>query len=659
MRLLQLKLKNFKGVRDFTLDTQGGNVNIFADNAVGKTTLQDAFTWLLFDKDGSGKKDFAIKTLDSSGKVIHKLSHEVEGQFEIDGKMVVLKKVYAERWTKKRGSATATFTGHTVDHFVGGVPVKKKDYDAAVAGFADEDIFKLLTNPTFFNEQLHWQERRKTLLDISGDINDAEVIASDSALANLPQILNSRTLEDHRKIIASRRAEINKELDKIPVRVDEATRSMPELPAVSDKHQYDRLIASIKAQRTEKAAELARLESGGEVAEKQRRVAEIETELIQIKNQHEVGYGAVITNKNNELTKISTKIMGLEIDLRRDKSQHSDLLEKVASAGEAMEALRDKWRSINDQEFTCEQEDTCPTCGQSLPEEQVQQVKEKALTAFNTAKAEQLGSVNSEGKKLKAEHGAAREEADKLTKKILEVEHKIATETTKLSELKDEIVKLQTTGRPVTDSPTYARKQKEKDSLLAEISNIKDNSRTAIEAVRAQIEELDGGINGLMADLQKIELRESGLKRIEELKAQEKELAAEFEKLEGELFLCESFIKAKVAMLEEKINSRFKYARFKLFETQINGGIVEVCETLYNGVPYSSGLNNGHRGIVGLDIIATLAEHYNFHPPIFYDNAESVTRLPEMKSQMIAMYVSERDKTLRIEIEEKTMKEAI
>ena len=69
----------------------------------------------------------------------------------------------------------------------------------------------------------------------------------------------------------------------------------------------------------------------------------------------------------------------------------------------------------------------------------------------------------------------------------------------------------------------------------------------------------------------------------------------------------------------------------------INGGVEECCETLYNGVPYSTGLNTGHKIIVGLDIINTLSEHYGFRPPIFVDNAESVTDLPEMQAQVIRL----------------------
>ena len=51
MKILNLTLQNFKGIRNFSLDTQGKDVNIYGNNATGKTSLFDAYTWSLFGKD--------------------------------------------------------------------------------------------------------------------------------------------------------------------------------------------------------------------------------------------------------------------------------------------------------------------------------------------------------------------------------------------------------------------------------------------------------------------------------------------------------------------------------------------------------------------------------------------------------------------------------
>jgi molybdopterin converting factor small subunit len=286
MRLISLTLNNFKGIKSFALKPQGKDINIYGDNATGKTTLADAFMWLLFDKDSQNRKDFQIKTLGQDGEPEHGLEHSVEAVLELEnGKRITLKKVFKEKWTKKRGSATAEFTGHTTDHFIDGVPAKKKEYDEKIAEIADEQIFRLLTDPAYFNQQLHWQKRRELLLEVCGDVSDAEVIASKADLSKLADILGNRTIEQHRKVIQARRSEINKELQKIPVRIDEVERGLPDISDIANPNELPNDIAKLREQLKKKQEELAQARAGGQVAELTKRLREVEGLLIEEKNR--------------------------------------------------------------------------------------------------------------------------------------------------------------------------------------------------------------------------------------------------------------------------------------------------------------------------------------------------------------------------------------
>jgi len=634
MKLLTLKLKNFKGIRSFTLDTQGGNVNIYGDNATGKTTLFDAFMWLLFDKDSQNRKDFEIKTLDANGQPIHGLDHGVEAELEIGGRTLTLRKVYKEKWTKKRGSATAEFTGHTTDYFIDGVPVKKTEYTAKIAEIVDENIFKLLTSPTYFNEQLHWQERRKILLEVCGDISDEEVIAADKALARLPEILQGRRLEDHRKIIAARRSEINKELEKIPVRINEVQLGLPDITSIiPEKLPED--IAKMRQMIQEKQQEFARIESGGEIAEKTRQLRETEAEILKLETEHRKEIEAQINIKQQAIESLQEKAFELQ-QKTRVAGIDTTAIEKE------IEQLRQKWYEINAQEFT--EPDICPTCGQPLPAEKI----EEARANFNRAKAEKLEQISAEGKEKAAlveNEKAANQERLKQAKKAKEELKKVQDE---INALKNEIYNLR--ASTCSDNPKYTALVQKKQDIEKAIESLKSGNLETVNIIRQEIETLNNDLDALEKAKAKVEQYNAGLKRIEELKQQEKQLAAEFEKLESELYLTEQFIRTKVNLLESKINSRFKLARFKLFDQQINGGVVECCETLYNGVPYSGGLNNAARINVGLDIINTLSEHYGFEAPIFIDNREAVTKLTETNSQVISLIVSEKDKKLRVEV---------
>ncbi|MHB1421261.1 MAG: hypothetical protein ACYCX4_17065, partial [Bacillota bacterium] len=298
--------------------------------------------------------------------------------------------------------------------------------------------------------------------------------------------------------------------------------------------------------------------------------------------------------------------------------------------------------------FELNQETICPACGQDLPQEQLAEAWSKAEAAFNMDKADKLAEISSEGKQIKTEiielvttNTELQRQGDVLTAKI-------NASTKNIEALKQEI-DASCQGTTVEDWPGYTKKLSEKEKLEVAMANAQQGNTDAIALARQEATDIGAAIAALETSQAKVEMFSKGKDRIGDLEKQEKMLAAEFEKLEGELYLTEQFIRTKVKLLEERINGRFKYARFKLFDVQVNGGLQEVCETTYCGVPYSGGLNNAARINVGLDIINTLSEHYGFTAPIFVDNREAVTRLIPTKAQVISLIVSEADKKLRVE----------
>lgn len=651
MKLISLKLQNFKGIQEFSLDAHGDNIDVYGDNGTGKTTLADAFMWVMFDKDTANRKDFEIKELDKDGNVKeHGLNHSVEAKLLLpSGKHLTLKKVFSEKWTKKRGSATPEFTGHTTDHFIDGVPVKKKEYDEQIAMIADEGIFRLLTDPTFFNTQLHWEKRRKILLEVCGDITDEDVLSSDPKLSKLAEVLGDRTIDQQRKVIQSRRSEINKELQKIPVRIDEVKRNLPSIDDITNENELPNDITKLREELRTKQEELAQAKAGGQVAELTKQLRMIEGQMLEEKNRMTGQASESADKKRTELWQIKDSISKVksDIDYRKMKAKSTEV--EIRKLEEEMEKLRVDWHTENDKVFEFEQDDTCPTCNQPLPQEQLQSAREKALAEFNRTKAENLEAISADGKKLatrknelEAELKGILQEIDKLTAQLPGLEQK-------KSILQEEIQAIQDGLKQIEPSPDYIILQKRCEELEEQISQAHNDMSTAITAVQKEIDSLLDAITALEQAAARVENRKQGLRRIEELKAEERKLAAEYEELEQQLYLTEEFIRTKVRLLDEKINSKFKLARFKLFSILVNGGVEECCETTYDGVPYNSNLNNGARINVGLDIINVLAEHYGFAPPVWIDNAESVTNILPTKGQQIRLVVSEKDKKLRVE----------
>jgi chromosome segregation ATPase len=656
IKLLQLNLKNFKGVKQFTLDLQGENAKVYGDNATGKTTMFDAFIWVLFDKDSQNKKDFQLKTLSGKNEAIHGLEHEVEATFKVDDRTLTLRKVFSEKWTKKRGSALSEFTGHTTDYYIDGVPVKLKEYKEQVDSIVQEDIFKLLTSPSYFNEQLKWQDRRALLLTICGDITDLEVIDSNKSLSQLTSVLNGKTIENHRKMVAARRTEINKELDRIPIRIDEVQRSMPDISDLNEEELKQEL-SFLKNQIEEKESEVSRIKSGGEISAKEKKLREVEGELQQIKNDLQGKTLEDMSAKRQELSTIRYEAENADLQIRTKRNRIASNNKAIQGSAELTDRLRKEWHEVNGRVFESHHAEDCPTCGQALPSEQVQEAHEKALAQFNLEKAQKLEKINAQGKTESGVVEGLKSENQQLENEIVKIEEFIRLQNSEINRVQDEVFNLQAGVKNVDSDPQFISKKKEALAIEESIQNLRSSVQESAFKVNQEISALKSDMNLLEQDKAKFAQVKLSKQRIEELEEQERGLAAEFEKLEQELYLTEEFIRTKVNLLTEKINSKFKYARFKLFETQINGGLSETCETLYEGVPYNGGLNNAARINIGLDIINTLSEHYGVSAPIFVDNSEAVTQLIDVISQVISLVVSEADKKLRVEYGQ--MEEAI
>jgi DNA repair exonuclease SbcCD ATPase subunit len=646
MRLMKLIARNFKGFKYFTLDANGDSLMVFGDNGTGKTSVADAVSWLFFGKDTQNKTEFGIKTM-NNGVVIPAISHEVEGIFLIDGNEVSLKKEYVEKYTEKRGGITSKFTGHKTNHFIDGVPKSKGEYEKYIASIVNEDVFRLLTNPTYFNEQLHWEDKRKTLLDICGDISDEDVITSDKALVSLPSILKGRTLDDHKKVIAARRKAINEELEKIPGLINENNLMKPDLIGL-DKELIAAEIQDLTEKRNAKNQEANRIEQGGEIAEQQKLLRESESRLLDIQTKFRKETSDIKFAKEQSLGTLKSNLMSIESLIKSKDSTIKNNNNNIENYKKQRENLLASWYTENDKVFTPSSGCDCPTCGQSLPQNRIDEANKKALSQFNLAKSETLKSIDGKGKQLVVEINNLHGDNGGLNLEIITLASDKTTLEVKIAALQTEIDAIEIPD--IATNIEYANEHKFKESILAKINVLRTETNSLIAELDKESKELSNQINEKSSTLLKFKQAEDIDKRINELAKKQETLSAEFEKLEQELFLTEQFTRTKVNMLEERINSKFKFTRFKMFDVQVNGGIDECCTALGpNGVPYGAGLNQAARTNVGLDIINTLSDYYGFEAPIFIDNRESVVRLIETRAQLINLVVSEPDKVLRVE----------
>ena len=630
MKLTKLELLNFKGLKSFTINLNG-DVVIRGDNATGKTTVFDSVCWLLFGKDSLDRTDFEIKTLDG-GEPIYKVNHEVTGTFTLDeGGTVELKRVYREKYSSPRGG-DITLTGHTTDYFVDGVPKKEKEYKEMVSSLVDESIFKLITNPLYFNETYSWQNRRKLLLEMCGDISDEDVIASHDELRRLAELLEGRTVDDHRKVVAAKKTAINKELDMIPIRIDEAVRNKPE--TASDKAKLIRDIETLDSGIDEVEKQKAIIQNGFSSTEKESKIRDIKRQIAAQKSEILSDYHKQKQHLRGEYEASLTKLKMVEVDRDRCADRRDELNKEIERESKRIVTLQSEFDTFNAQQFNKE---SCPTCGQALPTD-----KQAVLEAeFNTNKSKKLeewkGLIES-AVKLKTNY----EEQQEI------MVSKIDSLTTEASQYNDaynvKFKEYEAYSEPnLEDDPVYADLKAQ--LFLLEIDDEPGADTEELTKLDEELSSMKSKKAGLETELNKFKLIDDINHRIFELENQQQKLVAEKNALDEASFLMDEFIKAKVNMLEDVINSRFKLARFKMFNVMINGNIEECCETTYKGVPYRS-MNNAARINVGLDIINALTSYYKVNAPVFIDNAEAVTEFVPVNSQTIKLIVDESEPQL-------------
>lgn len=636
--LKSLLLENFKGVESSAISFDNASVDIYGDNATGKTTHLDAFIWCLFNKDSLNSANFEIKALNTTGEPAHNLTHSVTTVLDIDGVILTLTKSMTERWTRRRGEKSKEFTGHTTTYFIDEVPAKKKEYDARITDTIDESAFRLLTDARYFNEQITWKDRRDLLMAICGDVSVDDIISANPDLKTVPEILKGKSPEDARKRLNGKRKAVNDELKAVPIRIDEATKSIVALAMpVKDAE------GGLKALETERLAlerEKAALVNSGEAAKLQVELQGIRAEIQKKKNDFEFSRSTRIKTSQEQLTYLETGL--------RTKQKDQDGLARVidrnaagiTNVNDKLEKLRAEWYAVNDMAF--DGSDTCPTCGQALPKDQV----EAAIEKFNLSKAEMLKSVNSRGKvhkKTLADLEASVETTAAQAKTIIGALEVI---TESMAPIKAEIDKI---NAEECDTSELTKKVRKLEKRIGEAKAGENND--ALSKLAYDLKE-----NSNQTDVRKSVIAQAKANvatetRIKDLAGSEEELVGVLTGIEKDLYLIDEFTRVRVDLLESRINGKFQIARFKLFADQINGGLQDICETTLDGVPYGS-MNSAGRVQVGMDIISTLQAHYKVSCPIWIDNRESIVELPEIDTQVISLIVSEKDKAIRVELVE-------
>ena len=650
MKILSLTLENFRGIKDLTVNFDGKDADVYGANGTGKTTIANAICWLLIDRPATEEADFDPKTTGAHG-LQHKASIDVELP---DGQRITFAKEFYEKWTRKRGSEAEEFTGNITDYYVDGVKSKKKEYTEALENACGIDLerVKMLMVLGYFADTMKTDEKRRILFEMAGEFTDSDVIAQSEDLRDLERFLTipgnsdkSYAIEQWRKIAAEQRSKLNKDLELLPTRIDEASKNIAE--NVEDMEALNAELNRLEEKKSSIEEQKRRLNTeDGQQEATRAAIAGLEVDLA----KKRAAYIEQSASANRELNADIDHMNDVKRDvldkLDNLKRKHQNNLEQIKRMQEQRKALMEEYAEVAARQWDAGAE-ICPTCHQQLPPEQVEELR----AAFNEEKSAEKEDINHRGQEC------SKDKIDALTAEIdIQAADITAMENT-VKEMENRIGSLKAI---ITTPPPFEETEEYKE-LATRMEELRDRQRLGQSAADGTANAYDRDIQTVRDEIASVNMRiakakasEDSRKRVGELRQELKQAAEQIENLEYGIHLCEEFVRIKARMVTDSINEHFKFVRFVLFRDQINGGLREVCEPTirnkdgewveYRSVNYAAQVN------AKLDIVTTISKHYGVHLPIIMDQGESVSTPLNVDTQLIRLIVSAEDQAIRVEL---------
>ena len=653
----ELHLLNFRGARDVRVSFTDGTNIVCGDNGTGKSTLMDAFLWLLFGKDAEERKDCEIKRIEA-GETLRRTDATVECRLDVDGQQNTLRRSLREVWSKPRGATEPVFKGNETEYTINDVPKKMSEFDAWVAEhLAPADVFRLLTDAGCF-PRLKWEKQREKLFELAGGVDEEAVKASVDGLGDLLARLSDKSLEDYRRELAARKRKLRKALEEIPTRSDQ-TRLM--IPTTDARDVWERRLADVDARlaalNREAADFAARERARG--AEARRRVEEVEALKTRMaRRTAELKRAAIeeAEKKNEGRRQVEARLQDLQAAeatatrrFKDAKGEVDELALRINQKEESCERLRAAWYAESARPYTGD--NVCPHCLQPLPEEMQRDNRRR----FEESKNERLSQIQTDGHRTKAEITRLEEEMKTAEARLDRAAADAFDAEASAEILREELAEMPDRVEPAAVDPmadeAYRAMAEELAAMEADAPQTSQASEpNGGEAITARLATLNRERDTIRRGLSDCDTADSLRAEIRRLDEEARTLAQQLSDVDRDEDTMRRYTRARIETVEQRVNSLFRTVRFRLFEYTNEGGEVDVCVPLVgdDGVPYPVA-NTAAQVWAGLEIISVLQQHAGVSAPVFVDGAERVTHFPRMDHQAILLKVAQGVRPMRVE----------
>lgn len=656
MKTVELKQVNIENYKKFEAAEYqfAPRTMVSGRNRQGKTTLMDAYFDTLTGKLADGTSPNNVRRKEDGEEVEGVVSRELT--LLIDGEETVIRK------ETKKGKSSST-TKYQVDGF----DYNQTKYKEFLKGISDSETIMMCSNArVFLNELRKSTASARVMLEKMAGFNADKVLQDNPEVS---EIIKNHSVEEVVKKLNRDKKDFQKKIDAKKVEIDTVKKQgTPDFTILEEKKNavLDKLNGLLEKEKL--------------LNETNKAYDELCYEITGLKKSRD----AIISNAAEALQEEKRKIVSLLND-RRFKQKHEEenlrilgnflaTAEKPERIQQRITVLQEKYKqtyastfdetalnAIQNEKFDPESA-ICPTCGQALPEEQVErlktefeQKKQERIHAefakkeqFKADKQQKLKDITEEGNSEVARRKEVEEKRKDIESQIEQTKKNISTLASEIAQKNQELEKLPA-DPDMSGNEEYqavvAEIQKKQEQLDGLTNNSEENA--AVQAERMSAEKELTGIET------KIEMAKQAVQKqtetLEQLNTEQKELGQEDSDIQQKLDMLKEFSIKKNQALAEAINPLFKHFQFQFLDYTQDGEPVEVCRMIVDGIDYFNGLNHSDQILCNIDLVAGLQELNGFKLPIWIDDAESVNeeRFPKMEQQVIYLKVS--DNELKVE----------
>lgn len=627
IRLENMELRNFKGVQHqaYAFDERTA---ITGANGTGKSTIFDAYLWCLFDKTQYGEKP-KVQPLDTQNQIIHDLATEVIMTLVVDGNPMKV----ARKMTEKKNGGTES------SYYVNDVPMTQTQFKTKMSEIGDLDRWFMISSINII-PAMEQKVCRAALQDIAPAFD--EMLLAKKYKHVFEAIGKGLTVDELAQRTKADKAKAKADLDAIPAAMDAQDRLRVEddFIAIGNRiNEIDAEVGKLTAQIDE--AKKVKVDSATVAKEEERRkrMADLNKTITDIEKDAYEKQLKIEADYRKQMQEYDSTIAKAESDIKNYNQRLETISGMIERYTADVEATRARWREKNAEQYTGI--DRCPTCGQVLPADRIEEAKEHWINN----KTMRLTQISEQGKATKATLERLQAEAEDI-KENLEKCHTLVQETVDARNEYDTAYNPPVLADMLNEDAAYKEAKALYEALLAEMQSEAEAHKGDEEAIAAKIQPLKDRMASIMDERRQLETRMAAKATNERIDAerarlekQQVELAqaiADYESIEADIA---GFRKAKIQAVEDGVSSLFTMVRWKMYEPNVsNDGEKEICQPIIEGVPYQL-QNTAMQYNAGLDIVNGFAKAYGVSVPLFIDGAESVTELIDTDNQLITLAV--------------------